>query len=438
MKFGDRTTLKIEKMDAKGRGCGSVNGRVACAYFTAPGEEVEATLMARRQGKLSLRLDSVVKASPSRVAPPCPDAGKCGGCPWQMFDYPSQLEWKRSILNDALEAGGLGRQVESILPCPQLSYYRNRMDYCVGHRGELGLKEPGAWNRYLNLDSCQMLSSEAVSLMRAFRKWMVSSGAEPWDAKKESGLIRYLVIREGRNTGERMATVVTAAGEIPAEGALVESLRPFATTVYRGINPAITDISVASELILLHGKPELTEKVGGKTYLITPNSFFQTNTIMAGELLKTVRGFLTDAKPEKLLDLYCGVGFLSVGLAESAGRVLGVEIDEAAVAVARRNAEINGVENADFRPEKAEQLTWQDEGADAIIVDPPRSGLHPKVVKSLLAAAPGRLIYVSCKCASFANDWQGLKGRYKIDGLAALDLFPHSPHAELVISMRRI
>lgn len=460
MKYGDSVTIPIVEMDRKGRGCGEVNGRAGggtppaqrraqgpdiqraptpvCAYFCAPGETIRGTFYARKQGVKMLRLDEVTQASPRRIEAPCPHAGRCGGCLWQQFDYAWQLELKRDLINRSLAAGGIEQRVTAVIPCPETQYYRNRMDYCVGPRGELGLKEPGRWNAYLDLGTCLLLSREAVQAMNSFRAYMRETGLAPWNAETQTGYLRYLVIREGKNTGKRMITVVTSEGELPDAYGLVNALAPFASTIYHGINPAITDLSIASRLELLQGDACLEEKIAGRTYRIPPNSFFQTNSLMAEKLLETVAGFLAAERPRTLLDLYCGVGFFGLGLADWADRVVGVELDEQAIFTARDNASVNGIGNAEFAAAKAESLIWEKEAPDAVIVDPPRAGLHPKVVKSLLAHQPRRLVYVSCNYESFVRDFSLLRAAYRIVKMEALDLFPHSPHVELVTSLERI
>jgi len=432
MKFGDQTTLKIDSVDKKGRGCGLVNGRDARAYFAVPGEEIEAELIARKQGALLFETRRVVKPSPNRIIAPCPSAGSCGGCLWQQFDYGLQLELKRELVNRAFQAAGLGERIDAVVPCPELFHYRNRMDYCVGPRGQVGLKKPGRWNAHLDTPECLLLSAAAVEIMRHFREWLNKFEVKPWNGVSYTGYARYLVIREGKNTGERLVTLVTADGPLPDENWLLEKIGGLATTVYHGINATKTDLSITPNLRLLKGTPDLHELVGGRTYAIPPNSFFQTNTLMAGEMLKTAREFLAPRRCGRLLDLYCGVGFFGLGLADSADRIVGVEIDAPAIEAAQRNAAANGITAAEYFAAEAEGLIWKNERPDTVVVDPPRSGLHPKVIGTLLTNRPERLLYVSCNYESFARDWGSLRTSYDLERIRALDLFPHSPHVELV------
>ena len=432
MKFAEKTILKITDVDKKGRGCATVGNRMATIPFAVPGEEVEAILISRKKGELQFRGEKLITASPHRITPRCPYVGTCGGCAWQQFDYPYQLELKRNLINRTLAAGDIMQRIGEVIPSPAQFYYRNRMDYCVGPHGELGLKEPGRWNAYLNLDTCYLLSPESVQIMQRFREYMVSEKLTPWDNVQHTGFVRYLVIREGKNTGKRMVTIVTSQGDLPAHDKLIATLSPLATTIYHGINPTITDLSIAPQLTLLHGEQFLEERVGKNTFLIHPNSFFQTNTVMAEKLVETVASFLAPKKPKTLLDLYCGVGLFGLSLASTADRVFGVEIDAEAIALATKNATAKSITNAEFVADKAEGLIWEKEKPDTVIVDPPRSGLHPKVVESLLTHLPQRIAYVSCNYESFVHDFSKLRQSYDITCMEALDLFPHSPHVEVV------
>lgn len=433
MKFNETTRLKIDRIDHKGRGCGKVNDRKACAYFAFPGEEITARLVGRQKGALKMEADEVLTPSPHRIDPPCQHAGQCGGCKWQMIDYDYQLGLKRELVNRELEPVGLP-PVEQVIPCPEQFHYRNRMDYAVGWQGEVGLKEPGRWNRYLDLRDCRLLSPETPEIISRFRDWMKKHDLQPWDNKFHRGFVRYLVIREGKNTEERLIMVLTAAGDLPAlaHDDLIARLRPLCTGLLHGINERPTDISLADQVKVLHGKQLLTEAVNGRRFTIPVNSFFQTNTVMAGRLVDTVAEMLSGQPVGRLLDLYCGVGLFGICLADRAEQVIGVELDEAAAAVARENAEQNGLTNAKFTAAAAESLIWRKEKPDTVIVDPPRVGLHPKVTETLLANRPPRLIYVSCNYRSLARDWLALKDKYRCTALQALDLFPHGPHVECV------
>jgi 23S rRNA (uracil-5-)-methyltransferase RumA len=438
LKFGDHAILSPTGVDKKGRGTGLLeNGKPFAIPFVAPGETADATFAHRDAGVRHFRVSQLTSTSPRRVTPRCAFFGKCGGCSWQQLDYAWQLELKRDLVNNAFAKAGRAERIESVEPCPDLYFYRNRMDYCVGPNGELGLKELGNWRNHLDLTECHLLSPDTPALMDAFRGWMKNTAVVPWNNRDYTGYARYLVIREGKKTGKRMALVVTAAGELPGSADLIERLKPFCTTIYHSINKEISDLSIGQELHLLHGEELLEDEVCGKRFLIHPHAFFQTNTHMAGRLLETVRGWLADQRPKLLLDLYCGVGLFGIALADTAERVVGVEIIPQAIEMAAKNAERNGVTNATFTAASAESLVWNQEQPDTVIIDPPRAGLHPKVVATLLERAPERIVYVSCNYESLVRDLAGLDEKYQVTKLASLDLFPHTPHLETVAMLVR-
>jgi len=435
-------TSKVISLDHDGRGTLPCGAKTAHVRFAVPGDEIEATLVKRVKGELQGRLDRIVTPAPERVACECPYGGSCGGCPLQMLAYESQLKWKRTFVEQAFRAAGFDFAIPEAQASDALFRHRNRMDYVIspGEDGgiALGLKEPGRWWKTLDLKTCLMLSDDAVKCLAATRDWLKRNSVVPWDVRSHVGFARYLVIREGKNTGERLAILVTHGPELPDEAGLVEALSPFATTILHAVNPTITDLSIGETYRLLHGRPELTEEVNGIRYAIPPRSFFQTNTAGAAALSDIVRGLADLKGDETLLDLYCGVGFFSLQLAKSAKRVLGVELDADAIGAARRNAEANGALNVEFRPEKAEDLSWETEQPDVVLIDPPRSGLHPKVIDLLLEKAPPRIVYVSCNYNSLVKELPRFLTRYKLTKIRLLDMFPHTPHVETVVVFERM
>jgi 23S rRNA (uracil-5-)-methyltransferase RumA len=260
----------------------------------------------------------------------------------------------------------------------------------------------------------------------------------PWNNRDYTGFLRYLVIREGKYTGKRMITIITSQGELPSHPELIAALKPFANTIYHGINPTVTDLSQADELTLLYGEPLLEEQVAGNTFSIHPNAFFQTNTLMAEQLVHKAKEYLAEKPPTILLDLYCGTGLFGISLAPQATRVFGVEIEPKAIEMAKHNATRNNITNIDFVAGKAEDLAlWDQETPDTVIIDPPRAGLHPKVIKLLLEKSPERILAISCNYESFARDWQHFAPHYEITKLDALDLFPHTAHVELITLLEK-
>ena len=463
MKFGHRLSGTIERVDDRGRGAFSAEGKTIAVPFTAVGDEMSATFVRRDHGVNVAKLDRVTTPGPDRVAAPCPHAGICGGCLWQHLSYDAQLKLKLGMINAAFENAGHLERVAAIEPAVEQFHHRNRMDYVVGWNGEIGLKEFDSWARYVNLTTCLLLNDGVGEILQSVRDWMRECDLQPWDAKFHSGDVRYVVIREGKNTNQRLIVVVvkdfsrvTSEMKQTIRDALLRptpsSLRP--TSILLGEQSLVTDLSLAQKFEALSGNPWLEETVNGITYRIHPNSFFQTNTKMAGVLQKMVADFIAtpcargasalggDSRlPTHVLDLYCGLGFFGIYLAKHdalrptphALRIHGIEIDADAIELAKRNAAANGVaDQCDFTAAKAEDMSWKDIPADVVILDPPRSGLHPKVLKTVIEKRPETIIYVSCNYKRLVEELKQFKEHYTIEKLTAIDLFPHTPHVEVI------
>ncbi len=451
MKFGHRLSGKVDRTDDRGRGMFDVDGLRVAVPFTAIGDEVTATYIQREHGVKIAKLETVTAAGPDRVAAPCPHAGICGGCLWQHLSYDAQLKMKLGMINAAFEQAGHEERVAAIEPAIEQFHHRNRMDYVVGWNGEIGLKEYGSWSRYVDLKTCLLLDDGVGEILQRVRDWMRESDLQPWDAKFHAGDVRYVVIREGKNTKQRLIVVVVKDfSRVTQEmkQRLSSAVSRLSSSLLLGEQSTITDLSLAQKFETLIGNPWLEEIVNGVTYRIHPNSFFQTNTKMAGVLQKTVSDFIAtpDARlPTHVLDLYCGLGFFGIYLARVGAihelplRIHGVEIDSDAVELAKHNATVNGVaDRCDFTAAKSEDLSWKEIPADVVIIDPPRSGLHPKVLKTLIEKRPETIVYVSCNYKRLVEELKQFKEHYEIEHLAAIDLFPHTPHVEVVARLRAI
>src|SRR3989344_448143 len=447
MKLYTPITGKVERLAHDGSGVISrPEGKPVLVYNTIPGETVKARMFKRSKEGLRAELEEVVEASNDRIAPRCPYAGTCGGCKWQHAGYDAQLRFKLDILKTDFAEANVPCPISSVEPAVEQFYYRNRMDFVFGRDGELGLKQPNKWWATLDLETCFLLSEESVEVMKRVREWTRASGLPFWNAKTQQGFFRYLVIREGKRTGERMVMLVTASPS-PGDGEtlinqLPKLLGSLATSVVWGINPTLTDLSVADEIIPLKGDPWIHEDVGGIRYKITPNALFQTNSGMAERLQATVLRPCEQAASRRsnltVLDLYCGSGFFSLALAKRMpdAKLIGIELSAEAIACAKENASANGV-TAEYFASPAEDFDWKGYAPDVVILDPPRAGLHPSVVATLLQMQPSCIVYVSCNYRRFLQEWKELSKVYTLDSAAALDLFPHTPHMECVFRLTK-
>jgi 23S rRNA (uracil-5-)-methyltransferase RumA len=444
MKYGHKIQMKIEGYDEKGRGYGRIEilpgeMRNVVVPFTAQGDEVEAVFVKREYGLKVCKLEKISQPSPDRVQATCPHAGSCGGCLWQHIGYEAQIREKEKGVRELFSELALGDKVKPIIPSDEKLGYRNRMDFCVGWNSEIGLKEYGSWNHYVNISECQLLDPGIKNTLESIRQWMKKFDLQPWDAKFHAGDMRYVIVRDGKNTKQRMVTVlVNDASKVSSEARdwLTENLNQEITTLLLGELKRPTDLSFIDSFEILRGDPWLEENINGLTYRIHPNSFFQTNSSMAAILQKEVLDQIKGAK--KLLDLYCGLGFFGIAAAKQQKKleVHGYELDEEAIKLAGQNADLNGVKTqCHFFSGKAEDLSWKEVDADTVIVDPPRSGLHPRVIKALCEMRPNKLVYVSCNYHRLKDELPELLKKYHVESIQPIDLFPQTPHVEVVVSL---
>ncbi len=366
----------------------------------------------------------------------CPNKNICGSCTWSEVSYPDQLRKKLELINKSFSDYGLNVVCSEIIPSPATSHYRNRMDFAIDYQGKVGLKEKGKWWRVIDNHTCFIGNAQIEKLFHPCREWIKNSGLSFCDKKTWKGLLEALVIR-CTTSGQSMVNVVTSAdfdeaGEKEISRKILELVGPVKpTTLIWSINHSHGDVSFGDEIKILAGSGFIEETINGLKYQITPNAFFQTNSWTAAVLQNQVLEFVQFAKADSVLDLYCGSGFFTVALAKVVKKILGIEIVAEAVDTAKTNARLNSV-FAEFLCTKAEDLTWKEFNPDLVLVDPPRSGLHPKVLNLLLEKKPKYIIYVSCNYKKFSEEMVKLSHSYHLEKSIAIDMFPHTPHVELV------
>ncbi|EKD32999.1 MAG: SAM-dependent methyltransferase [uncultured bacterium] len=368
----------------------------------------------------------------------CPNKDRCGSCGWSHIPYKKQLEQKLSDINGSFKLHGIDQKVIEIFPSPKTEHYRNRMDFVIDFKGQFGLREKGKWWRVIDGNKCFIADEQIGELFDNISKWIATSGLDFFDRKSHSGFLRYAVVRASLH-GQTLINIVTSA---PKDENL--AYRAFAglnsqagpSTLIWTINNTVSDVSFGDEERVISGSGFIEEKISGFTYRISPQAFFQTNSHAAPFLLETVKQFTGNLSEKTLLDLYCGTGFFSVPLAKQAKKTYGLEMVETAIADAKINAGLNG-SNAEYSVAKVEQMNLAEYSADVVIVDPPRSGMHDDALSELMRAMPETIIYVSCNYKSIARELGIFKKAYDIDSIRAIDMFPHTPHVELVVKLAR-
>ncbi|MBI4061480.1 MAG: 23S rRNA (uracil(1939)-C(5))-methyltransferase RlmD [Elusimicrobia bacterium] len=382
----------------------------------------------------------------------CRHFGACGGCSLQDKSYDAQLVLKKDKVLTAL-SGVEGLPELAVLGSPDRWHYRNKMEFSFGDvyppvEGKwlkLGMKPKGRWYEILDLQECHLPSPEAAGLLASVRRWAESEKVPPYNAHKKNGVLRHLVLREAKNRPERMVLLVTTDGQVPRTSFIDAVLAAYpATTILLGSNAKASDTAISDSLEILTGSGFITETLyfpdGAVDYRVSPHSFFQTNTKGAEVLYGLLRSWTRELPSTgTVLDLYCGGGGIALSLAGAARKVVGVELNAAAAADARANAARNGFKNCEFYCAAVELLlpALLDMRPEAVVVDPPRAGLHAKAAAALLEMAPPAVFYVSCNSESLGRDLKILGARYAVERLVALDLFPHTDHVETVVRLGR-
>lgn len=371
----------------------------------------------------------------------CPQKDLCGSCGWSHIPYQKQLDQKISDINGGFKIKKLTVRCEKIMPAVKTEHYRNRMDFVIDFEGRVGLRQKGKWWKVIDGHPCFLADEKIEALFDQVRSWVKTAKLSFFDRKAHTGLLRYAVIRSS-SVGQTMITIVTSAptDDIERQSVhralemLAEQTQP--TTLIWSINHTVSDISFGDELLTITGPGYIEEEFDGIKYRISPNAFFQTNLYTAPTLLKTVQAFVGDASDKTVLDLYCGTGFFSIALAKQAKRTVGVELVPEAIKDANINAEINHVK-VEYHDAKTEDFDWKTLNPDIVILDPPRSGMHDKALQDVINAHPPVIVYISCNYKNFARELVELQKYYDVDQMQAIDMFPHTPHVELVTKLIR-
>lgn len=447
LRKGDETTLVIDRLSYGGRGVARIDGFVVFVSDTAPGDRVRARVWRVKPGYAEADLVEVERPSPLRTAPPCPHFGPCGGCIWQHISYAAQLDTKQDIVRDSLHhmAGLRDVEIRPILGMTSPWYYRNKMEFTFHPDGLLGLHRRGAFDQVVTIDACLLQSPQSNEILRRVREFAVSSGLSRYDPRNHTGLLRQLILREGKATGEVMVGLVTTAPEVPALRRLAELLVdkiPTIASVVHGINSGVSDGLPLAGVTVLAGRPYIVEELAGLRFRIGVETFFQTNTAQASRLIEVVEALAALGGGETVYDLYCGVGTFSLALARRAGRVHGIEISGSAIEAARENAAQNGIANAEFVSGDVRRILPEVHrrvgSPDLLVLDPPRGGAGSRVMRRVVATGAPRVIYVSCNPTTLAPDLKDLAAAgYVVQAVQPLDLFPHTYHVECAALLER-
>lgn len=462
MRKNDIVMVTIEDIGVNGEGIGKVDGYTLFIKDGIIGDKVEAKIMKAKKNYGYARLMKIIERSPYRAEPRCPIARKCGGCQLQEMSYEKQLEFKYNKVRGNLERIGgfapefLNRVMEPIVGMDEPFYYRNKAQFPFGTDREgnpvTGFYAGRTHDIIPNTD-CALgapVNKEILDLILAFMK---RYNVPAYDEKAGKGLIRHALIRYGFTTKEIMVCLVVNGTSIPHSEELIQELTKIdgMTSISLSRNTKRTNVIMGDSYEVLWGQGFITDYIGKVKYQISPLSFYQINPVQTEKLYGLTLEYAGLQGNETVWDLYCGIGTISLFLAQKAKKVYGVEIVPQAIEDARNNAKINGIRNAEFYVGKAEEVLPEyyrkygenhPEGkahADVIVVDPPRKGCEESVLETMVAMQPGKIVYVSCDSATLARDLKYLRGRgYDMERGRAVDLFPMTVHVETVVLMSRV
>jgi 23S rRNA (uracil1939-C5)-methyltransferase len=432
---GDELELEIDSLAQGGRGVARASGYVVFVAGALPGDRVRARLQKAKRAYAEASTVELVRPSPERIADRClHDSEPCPGAPWQGLAYERQLAAKSAQVEEALRRlGGLKRlELEPIEPAVEQWRYRNKLEYSFGERdGELvlGFHRRGSWHEVVDVDDCLLASERNNQARNEVREWARLQALSAYDRRARAGVLRNLVVREGRRTGQVQTRLVTSPAEIPRPPVDLHTAIEGPGSGTDGPTGAL-------------GAEYLEEELCGLELRVSSTAFLQTNTEMAERLYAIAADIAGVEGTERLFDLYCGIGTIGLSLASNVGEVWGLESVPEAIADAEENASRNGIANARFvcadtrlgiRP-----LLEQAGRPDVVIVDPPRAGLSKKIVRRLLECEAPRIVYVSCNPTTLApNASQLSEAGYRLRRVKPVDMFPQTPHVECVALLER-
>ena len=447
MKRGDLIEVEVIGIDHKGDGVGRLRENDIVVRRGLPGDRIEGKVVKKRRGRIELEIVQIISCKIQRIESRCTHFGVCGGCRWQDVSYEDQLNLKESLVQTALKSKNLSPQkIEPILPSLDVFYYRNKMEFSFGSDRDgilqLGLHVRGRYNRIFDVEKCYLQSPESNRLIAAFRSGAKSYELKPYNLRTHEGLLRFLVVREAKSRGQLMINLVVA--EYP--NSLIDSLMSYVCERVPQLSEIVVSrhsgkaqVAIGQASFVLLGNGYIEESCGDNKLKISPSSFYQTNSRQAERLYAIIRNWVGN-NVGNVLDLYSGTGSIALYLASCAKELIGVEVIEDATVDAVWNAEENAIRNCKFISAPVENFLKNLDNCnfDLVVIDPPRPGVHPKVLERLGEIRPPRILYVSCNIKTLVEDLEVMVGfGYEIKRLQPVDMFPHTPHCEIVCELKK-
>ena len=460
MKKNEIVEITIEDIGVNGEGIGKVDGYALFVKDAVIGDRIEAKITKAKKNYAYARMMKILEPSPNRVAPKCPVARQCGGCQIQELSYEKQLEFKEKKVRGNLERiGGFSPELieevkEPICGMENPFYYRNKAQFPFGTDKEGNIITgfyAGRTHQIIPNTKCALGVKQNKQILEMIVEFMNSYHVTAYNEETGEGLLRHALIRYGFKTGEIMVCLVINGDKIPHSEKLVDKLAeiPGMTSITLNVNKERSNVILGREINVLWGQEYITDYIGNVKYQISPLSFYQVNPVQTEKLYGLALEYADLKGEETVWDLYCGIGTISLFLAQKAKQVYGVEIIPQAIEDAKNNAKINGIENAEFFVGKAEEILpayyvdyekeyGEKAHADVIVVDPPRKGCEESLLRTMVDMEPERIVYVSCDSATLARDLKILcENGYEIKKVRAVDQFPMTVHVETCVLLQR-
>jgi len=449
IKEGDSYFIEVQDLGENGEGIGRIDG---FTVFIDGGVPLDRGIIKITKVKKSYgigRIESLIEASPYRINPECSVAEECGGCQIQHIDYKHQLDLKKKKVEDSINriAKLDNVVIHEVIGMEKPYRYRNKAQFPMGmDNGNtvIGFYKGGT-HEIIDTKGCMIQHSVNDDIIQIFKEIINEKGLSIYDEKTGKGLLRHIVTRVSYDSNELMIVIVTNGEELPYSEEIIKAITiklPQVKSIVQNINKRKTNVILGNINKVLYGKERIIDKIGELKFEISPQSFFQVNPLQTEVLYEKALEYAGLTGKEIVFDVYCGIGTISLFLAQKAQKVYGIEVVEAAIEDARRNAQINGINNAEFFPGKAEEILPKlyEEGLrpDVIVVDPPRKGCDERVLETIANMNPKRIVYVSCKPSTLARDLKYLNELgYKTLEVQPVDMFPHTYHVECIVLIKR-
>jgi 23S rRNA (uracil1939-C5)-methyltransferase len=472
---GQAHQVTIEKLTFGGSGLAHIGTLPVFVPDSIPGQILEVVVTKAKDNFAEAKVKKVIRKAKDEVMPRCPHSHDCGGCVWQNLPYDKQIAYKEEIVRETLlhltpideaERKNLPGRVLNIIPSPQVFHYRNKMEFSFGYANmrteekngrrlyfdenpTIGFHKPGQWSTVLPISECHLYDEQVGMLLADVRRFMEDTKLPVYNPKTQKGMLRTLLLRRGIHTNEHMICFIVNARKKELEPLFQTFIRHFGGRSHLSSLLVVEHMGLHDrpdfpKIHTLFGKPTISERLFDLSFDISPFSFFQTNTFGAEKLYRAIADAAELTQRDTVLDAYCGMGTIGQYLARFCQKVVGVESHPSAIEDALQSAGKNRIGNISFYKGKAEQVMLQQLKAggkykfSVIVVDPPRPGLHPKALESVIAHNAQKVVYVSCNTATFARDLAAfLKAGYELRTVQPVDLFPHTAHIETVALLQK-